>query len=38
MEGLSDYQKAQKWLERVDWDNDPEADEILRQYVMRYRR
>ena len=29
MEGLSDYQKAQKWLERFDWDNDPEADDNL---------
>lgn len=29
MERLSDYQKAQKWLEGYDWDNDPTADDNL---------
>ena len=29
MEILSDYQKAQKWLEGYDWDNDPEANDNL---------
>lgn len=29
MDRLSDYQKAQKWLEGYDWDNDPTADDNL---------
>lgn len=29
MEELSDYQKAQKWLEGIDWDNYPAADDNL---------
>lgn len=29
MERLSDYQKAQKWLEGYEWDNEPDADDNL---------
>lgn len=29
MERLSDYQKAQKWLEGYEWDNDRDADDNL---------
>lgn len=28
-ESLSEYQKAQKWLESYDWDDKPEADDNL---------
>ena len=29
MKELSDYQKAQKWMEGIDWDNYPAADDNL---------
>lgn len=29
MDRLSDYQKAQKWLENYEWDLDPDADDNL---------
>lgn len=29
MERLTEYQKAQKWLETYDWDNDKNADDNL---------